>query len=306
MGLWILLWNPWSRLDGTGEYSTMEFPYRDSSLGGCVASQVSGTMQQALYRTAWILRSMLTGIRSSTRSSRSYGEHTAFFFFTLSFFPVPMSSYLPPLRKNNCICFWLRSSTSTSSIMALSFVYDVAGLLLLLPLAWLAAQFLYQIVYYRFFHPLATFPGPFWGSVTRLWITWHNIKGDEPWVFRALHEKYGEFLGGGGCCYKGPSKIYCMNNIPLSHETRVTKRQAPSSASRRPCCSSTTPQSSPTSTAGAPTSRGTTSRAASARPSRCSTCRTTGSTPTFARLRPARVSFFGVFFFAVYLHPHHT
>lgn len=91
--------------------------------------------------------------------------------------------------------------------MALSLAYDVAGLLLLLlllPAAWLAAQFLYQVVYYRFFHPLASFPGPFWGSVTRLWITWHNIKGDEPWVFRALHEKYGESFfggeGGEGCC----------------------------------------------------------------------------------------------------------
>lgn len=25
----------------------------------------------------------------------------------------------------------------------------------------------YQVIYYRFFHPLAKFPGNFWGSVTR-------------------------------------------------------------------------------------------------------------------------------------------
>lgn len=25
----------------------------------------------------------------------------------------------------------------------------------------------YQVVHYRFFHPLAKFPGSFWGSITR-------------------------------------------------------------------------------------------------------------------------------------------
>lgn len=28
----------------------------------------------------------------------------------------------------------------------------------------------YQVVRYRWFHPLSKFPGPFWASVTRLWI----------------------------------------------------------------------------------------------------------------------------------------
>lgn len=72
--------------------------------------------------------------------------------------------------------------------MASLVVYLIGGLL---P-AYLLAQFVYQVIYYRFFHPLSKFPGPFWGSVTRLWIAWHNIKGDEPWTFRALHKKYGE------------------------------------------------------------------------------------------------------------------
>ena len=53
---------------------------------------------------------------------------------------------------------------------------------------------LYQIVYYRFFHPLRHFPGPFWGSVTRLWIAYHNVKGTENDVCKALHEKHGPVL----------------------------------------------------------------------------------------------------------------
>lgn len=62
----------------------------------------------------------------------------------------------------------------------------------LLGLAYITFKIVYQIVYYRFFHPLAKFPGPFWGSVTRLWIAYHNVKADEPEVVRAMHQKYGE------------------------------------------------------------------------------------------------------------------
>ncbi|XHG07079.1 hypothetical protein AWENTII_010240 [Aspergillus wentii] len=57
--------------------------------------------------------------------------------------------------------------------------------------AYLALKFVYQIVYYHFFHPLAIFPGPFWGGVTRLWITWHNLRGTEVPVVHELTKKYG-------------------------------------------------------------------------------------------------------------------
>lgn len=79
-------------------------------------------------------------------------------------------------------------------------------LALLVPVyfAWSA---LYQVVYYRFLHPLSMFPGPFWGSVTRLWITYHNLKADECQTFRELHRKYGKVAGhpwpnglGEACC----------------------------------------------------------------------------------------------------------
>ncbi|KAK6221971.1 hypothetical protein LQW54_001191 [Pestalotiopsis sp. IQ-011] len=64
----------------------------------------------------------------------------------------------------------------------------------LLGLAYITFKIVYQIVYYRFFHPLAKFPGPFWGSVTRLWIAYHNVKADEPEVVRAMHQKYGPIV----------------------------------------------------------------------------------------------------------------
>jgi hypothetical protein len=57
--------------------------------------------------------------------------------------------------------------------------------------AYVAFRVLYQIVYYRFFHPLSKFPGPFWASVTRLWIAYHNIKEDEPYIEHELHKKHG-------------------------------------------------------------------------------------------------------------------
>lgn len=66
------------------------------------------------------------------------------------------------------------------------------GNLALLGLAYILYQIVSQIVYYRFFHPLKTFPGPFWGSVTRLWLAYHNVKADECQTLKALHEKYGE------------------------------------------------------------------------------------------------------------------
>jgi len=70
-------------------------------------------------------------------------------------------------------------------------ILRIVGGLALLGLLHVVGSFVYQIIYYRFFHPLSKYPGPFWGSVTRLWITYHNVKGDEPETFQALHRKYG-------------------------------------------------------------------------------------------------------------------
>lgn len=60
--------------------------------------------------------------------------------------------------------------------------------------AYVSFSVVYQVVYYRFFHPLRHFPGPFWASVTRLWIAYHNVKADECELELALHRKYGPVL----------------------------------------------------------------------------------------------------------------
>lgn len=65
------------------------------------------------------------------------------------------------------------------------------GKIFLAFVTYIAFRVAYQIVYYRFFHPLAKFPGPFWASVTRLWIAYHNLKEDEYLVVWDLHKKYG-------------------------------------------------------------------------------------------------------------------
>lgn len=57
--------------------------------------------------------------------------------------------------------------------------------------AYIAYSVLHQFIYYRFLHSLAQFDGPFWGSFTRLWIAYHNIKEDECAVYTKLHKKYG-------------------------------------------------------------------------------------------------------------------
>jgi hypothetical protein len=60
------------------------------------------------------------------------------------------------------------SSKQSSSSTALSYL-GIRNLVLAV-FGYFVARVVYQIVYYRYFHPLSRFPGPFWGSVTRLWI----------------------------------------------------------------------------------------------------------------------------------------
>ena len=64
--------------------------------------------------------------------------------------------------------------------------------------AYIVLNFAYQIVYYRFFHPLSVFPGPFWASVTRLWIALQNLQETEYLTLYELSKRYGgsEFLFG--------------------------------------------------------------------------------------------------------------
>lgn len=58
----------------------------------------------------------------------------------------------------------------------------------------LLAYVLLWIAYARLLHPLKHVPGPFWASVTRLWIGHHVWRGDMDVVQRALHQQYGPLV----------------------------------------------------------------------------------------------------------------
>ncbi|KAI8624584.1 cytochrome P450 [Xylariaceae sp. FL1651] len=70
-------------------------------------------------------------------------------------------------------------------------VASILAKLGLAALTYIICKAVYQVVYYRWFHPLSTFPGPFWGSVTRLWLAYHCFMGDECEVVRDLHKIHG-------------------------------------------------------------------------------------------------------------------
>jgi hypothetical protein len=71
------------------------------------------------------------------------------------------------------------------------------ALLPYIPLA-LAAYALLWTVYTRLIHPLKHIPGPFWASVTRLWMIHHVLRG-------ALHQKYGPLVR------ISPNEVACAN-----------------------------------------------------------------------------------------------
>lgn len=68
----------------------------------------------------------------------------------------------------------------------------IANLVLALT-AYVAFRILYQIVYYRYFHPLSIFPGPFWATTTRLWIAYHDFNSTELSTTYEMHKKYGKW-----------------------------------------------------------------------------------------------------------------
>ncbi|KAH9866781.1 hypothetical protein J1614_008474 [Plenodomus biglobosus] len=78
---------------------------------------------------------------------------------------------------------------------SLSLLFILSPLNLLVFLSTSLVLFIsYLILYYRFLHPLRHFPGPFLASITRLWIAYHNLLGDECAVFSALHHKHGPVI----------------------------------------------------------------------------------------------------------------
>lgn len=81
-----------------------------------------------------------------------------------------------------------RSEAASGLVSILTLGNVALGIIL-----YCAVKVVYQIVHYRWFHPLSKFPGPFWGSVTRLWVAYHNVVDDEYVTEYELHKKYGKF-----------------------------------------------------------------------------------------------------------------
>jgi hypothetical protein len=84
----------------------------------------------------------------------------------------------------------LPSMTSYTTLLAYSSL-ALAGY----ALAWIA--------YARLLHPLKHIPGPFWASISRLWIVHYVRRGDMDIVQRGLHQKYGPLVR------IGPDEIAC-------------------------------------------------------------------------------------------------
>lgn len=49
-------------------------------------------------------------------------------------------------------------------------------------------------VHRRWLHPLASYPGPFWASLTDLWQVQQFLSLKQPYRLTELHEKYGPFV----------------------------------------------------------------------------------------------------------------
>lgn len=105
-------------------------------------------------------------------------------YFRRGYFPLSVKKtcfHLP------CVCISKSAMGPAENVLSLVTVTNVIlGLVV-----YVALRFGCQVIYYRFFSPLAKFPGPFWSSVTRLWIAWHNLQETEVPTVYALAKKYG-------------------------------------------------------------------------------------------------------------------
>lgn len=65
------------------------------------------------------------------------------------------------------------------------------GMWFLAPLAVVVVSFTGYIVYALYLHPLAEYPGPLLGRLTKAYDLYHAYKGDKHVLFYHLHEQYG-------------------------------------------------------------------------------------------------------------------
>lgn len=82
----------------------------------------------------------------------------------------------------------------------------------------LALSGLLWVVYTRTLHPLASVPGPFWASISRLWYMYRVYVGDMHTVQRQLHEQYGPVVR------IGPNEV---STADLSTLPQIYRNQRP-------------------------------------------------------------------------------
>jgi len=89
-------------------------------------------------------------------------------------------------------------------------VFDVVGLLVGLIFFYVSLS----VVFYRFLHPLAKYPGPFLASITDLWQVRQFLTLKQPYHLTELHEIYGPVVR------YGPDKISITdeNAIPILYQ----------------------------------------------------------------------------------------
>ena len=63
-----------------------------------------------------------------------------------------------------------------------------------LALGTLLFSFLSYVIYQRYFHPLAKYPGPFLASLTDLWQVRQFMTLKQPYNLTDLHERYGPIV----------------------------------------------------------------------------------------------------------------
>lgn len=90
-----------------------------------------------------------------------------------------------------CFCLWLITLCIMSSQDALGGAASLYPSLFLLCSSLSLAYAFVTAVYRLYFHPLASFPGPFWARLTVIPSWWHTRTGDRHIWLHNLQEQYG-------------------------------------------------------------------------------------------------------------------
>lgn len=71
---------------------------------------------------------------------------------------------------------------------------DALRLFSLLTFPLLTLYLIGYVIYQRYLHPLAKYPGPFLASITDLWQVHQFLSLKQPYDLTDLHAKYGQFV----------------------------------------------------------------------------------------------------------------